>query len=362
VKAQGSYTWAKLYIRVTVNATTTDSTVRSRKGGANGNQLITIGAGLTGTFTDDVNSDALVAGNLYNVQVTAGAVGNITITIVGSTLTAATNIPPLVANDPSGSSIGAGATPGYAMGGRFTSSDNETRVQYSVQTAKTLSNFRIYIESNTRADDTTYSVQINLANGNQVITVPAAATGSFEDADGDAVAVGQTVIYLAVAGAGAGSIKCDMKQMLSTCIAREMVLQGSWSIPFNTSAYLPVEGDGDNYAAAEVNVQCAARTAFTARNLFMLVPTNTLNGASTYSVRRNGASVLSVNIPAGTTGIFTNLVTTADFVATDLIDQLVTTGGAVGLLGGYVMGFDQYQPSAAASGSIVPIAVGAGMI
>lgn len=86
-EAQIAFTLANLFARANTNTLDGATTVRSRKNTANGNLLISIGAGLTGSFEDTTNSDSIVATDLVNYQVVSGGtVGSITLNIMGSEL------------------------------------------------------------------------------------------------------------------------------------------------------------------------------------------------------------------------------------------------------------------------------------
>lgn len=63
---------------VSANATTTDSTLKLRVDGADGNQVATITAATTGIFTDAVNTDTLVATTGVAYQSITGATGGVT--------------------------------------------------------------------------------------------------------------------------------------------------------------------------------------------------------------------------------------------------------------------------------------------
>jgi len=57
-----------LFVRAYANTHDVDDVIRTRVNGANGNCSVTIGAGLTGTFEDLVNSDSLSADDLFCYQ------------------------------------------------------------------------------------------------------------------------------------------------------------------------------------------------------------------------------------------------------------------------------------------------------
>jgi hypothetical protein len=72
---------------------------------------------------------------------------------------------------------------------------------------------------------------------------------------------------------------------------------------------------------------------------------------------------MSVSIPANTTGAFEDTVNTDDFVAADLLNWQVITGGTGGTMLINYIGFELAQPAAApTSGSMAAKLVAAGCI
>lgn len=67
-----AYTASNFHLYISSNARVNDTVFRTRKNGANGNQIITVGAGLAGYFEDNSNSDSLAIGDDYNFTYTTG--------------------------------------------------------------------------------------------------------------------------------------------------------------------------------------------------------------------------------------------------------------------------------------------------
>jgi len=84
-----------LYVRVTINSVNGTTTVQTRKNGANGTLVVSIGAAATGVFEDTTHSDSLATGDLYcTTQVTAGTSGTIDFSTVSEAVT--TNTPAVI--------------------------------------------------------------------------------------------------------------------------------------------------------------------------------------------------------------------------------------------------------------------------
>lgn len=72
-KVKTAGTFSRLQTYLTTNSLTNNATIRFRTDGANGNQTLTILAGVTGLYEDTVNTDAVVVGNDVNASCTTGA-------------------------------------------------------------------------------------------------------------------------------------------------------------------------------------------------------------------------------------------------------------------------------------------------
>jgi hypothetical protein len=68
--------FSRLFFEVTTNASTGIVTFRLRKNGADANNVISLGVGVTGWVSDTSNSDSCVAGDLVNISIVGGTSGN----------------------------------------------------------------------------------------------------------------------------------------------------------------------------------------------------------------------------------------------------------------------------------------------
>ena len=350
--ARDTYTWSRLYVRVTANGLTAATTIVSRKNGANGNQSITIGSGATGVFSDEVNSDGLVSGDLFNSQIVAGATGvTITFTIVASRLFSSSAVPILGLADDS-SVVTFGQTRYDILAGEPEDTATELDCQYTFRVAATLSNLRAFISANDLDAAVTIRTRINGINGAQSLSIGAAATGSFEDAvNTDAIVTGNLVNYQIVAAGTVGSITYRIIQLKSAATGRQAIASraGLGSDAFGTTFYRTLEGSVAG-SATESDCQAAARGAFVGKNLFARCTANTLDGATTVGSRKNGAAGnLSLSIGAGATGAFEDTVNADSFADLDLVDSIMTRGGTAGNSSIGIVGLEQQQPAVMAA-------------
>jgi len=81
-----AFTSRNLFVRVSANGRTTDTTFRTEKNGSNGTQSVTYGSTETGIKEDTTNTDSLIAGDDYQFEVVTGTgSGTITHTIMAVT-------------------------------------------------------------------------------------------------------------------------------------------------------------------------------------------------------------------------------------------------------------------------------------
>lgn len=173
---------SRLAIYVSANAAAADSFVRLRKNTANGNQVITIGAGLTGYFEDNINTDSLVAGDVFNFVATIGAGGAVNINRIQTDETspcfhAFGGIP-----SAGTSSLTFGST-AYSpfMAAAVSTALAESLHQMPFRVPLALKNLIVRAKTNTLNGSTVVRIRKNSGNGGQLVTIGAGLTGLFED-------------------------------------------------------------------------------------------------------------------------------------------------------------------------------------
>ncbi len=363
-----TYTWANLWVNVTANATSGTSTVSSRKNTDVGAQSVSIGAGLTGNFADDTNHDCLADGDTCNFKIVVGAGGAITIRAVTSTFASDVDSPILVTSYVRGSSQNSNTTRYAPIFGLPGFDSTETFSKYTWRVAATLSNLRVFVFGNTVNGASTFSTRKNTAPGAQSVSITASTSGAFEDTtNSDTIASGDLVNYQFATGGSSGTMSLTIAHMKSVSTGRQVAAaynaqSGSGG---TVDRWMCVEGQ-PSIVTTESLTQIAARIAFTAKNLFVRVVGNTRDDTWTVRLRKNTAnSTLVVSIGAGLTGVFEDTVNTTAYIATDVLNFQYSTGGGAGTMTIFILGFEltggvgtllDCFPSAAPSGSIVPLA------
>lgn len=340
VLARSSYTMANLFLRVVTNGTTGSSTSTSRKNAAPGNMSVTIGAGLTGTFEDTVNTDSLVTGDLFCERLVVGAGGSINRSLLGVTLdNSGSNYDRIFVNGEGlGILPGSSITVFQSLSGPIGANTTEADQQLTFRTAATLSNLRVYVSVGAAAA-TTFRTRKNGANGNQSVIAPLGVTGSFEDTTNtDSVVAGDEICMSVVLGA-AETIQIAVWQVKSAGAAAQLVNSDTTTVTISSDTHVAPAGNMST-SLTESQVQMKSRTTFTGKELYLNVKTHGASSGVNLFLRKNGVNTaLAVNIPASTTGVFEDTSNTADFVSGDLFHLFFDHGGGAGSIGFTMLSF-----------------------
>lgn len=195
---------------VVVNSNSRSDATDFRSGinGADGNLLASIPAATTGAFEDLTNSDVLTDGDRWNPRVTTGpGTGSISILYTKHEIHSTDESAQLYTYSNNATSINAGATKYWALGGAGSNTTTESSVKTKAGTAMETGRLQVNITANSLTGNCTARLRVNGANVNQVITIAASTTGTFEDAiNTDSVVDTDDLNYSAAAAAGGVSI------------------------------------------------------------------------------------------------------------------------------------------------------------
>lgn len=207
-KAAGTY--QNMNIFVSANARGTATTLTFRKNTANGNQTLSIGAGLTGVFEDTTHTDAVVANDLICTDfVTGTGAGTITVYSISNEFVT-TNSSADFYSSGGTDNPGVNITRYNPWQGAETALATEADAQVKAILGGSLSNFNVSVHSNGITAATTLRFRKNTANGNEVISIGSGLTGTFEDTTNtDTVAAADLVNYQYVTGGTGTTITMD---------------------------------------------------------------------------------------------------------------------------------------------------------
>lgn len=351
-----SGTFSNLFVNIDANSANATSTIRTRKNGVNGNQSVSIPASTTGNFEDAVNSDSVVSGDKVGYAVTYGGTSGLALipTVLSClyTSSSATNTVTFLFD----SSLSVMSTTGNHFSGlNSVVSSNATESNAAlfpeITTTSTFSNLFVNVISNSDSSFShTVTSRKNSAAGAMSVSIAASTTGILEDTThSDSIISTDSFDLLFSASSISGSLTVNVGvTMINT--SATYLMAGSdpngftGAINSNLTRSFPVSGSPLKQAV-ESTVQMKTRnTSLSAKNLSYNISANTLNAASTLSLRKNGANVTNntASIAASTTGSFTKSAIDT-LSSTDLINyQLVTTAsttGSITLVDVHISGF-----------------------
>lgn len=350
VRVRDSLSIERLFVRVSANSLTAASTVVLRVVITDTSLSVTIPAGLTGVFRNDTNTVSTVANNVNVTRVITGATGgSITYRLISYLYTnASTQRIFITTHGAPGITWPSGITEFTSIEGVMGRDTSDSVVQYTFRALNgvgtTLTNMRVRIEGNAIPNASTLTIRRNGANGALSVNIPANLSGDFDDTtNSETYAGGDEANYQLATGAGGGSLDTHKMVVHLDGPQRFTIVNGIATTSGGSSAFDTIEG-ATGGSVSELNVQQEARNSFQARNYFVRVRGNTLNGEFRSNLRVNGASsLLGIIVPTGLTGVFEDADNVVDVSALDDVNV-------------------SKDASAASTGSITPGYIGFGYI
>jgi hypothetical protein len=326
-----------LGIRIIQNLLTGNATLTLRKNGANGNSIVTIAAGLTGYFEDTINTDSIIAGDVVNYQIVTGTGISIFPTFINSLFAATTGTIIHYVTISAGTTFStASLVRANPVAGALTPSGVENSSQVKAKSSFTLRNLYVYISANTRTTASTVVSRKNGANGNLLVTIPGGVTGIFEDIiNSDSLVNGDLYNYFLTLGLLSGSITFNV-------IATEGFTSGSNNLQYICSVLFNSQNSNlTNFKSLQGGLANASTESFVATktnvngvlsNMAIFVSTNTLNGTTIITLRKNFLSGnQTITVPNATTGYFEDTINTDIITTADKVNYQVVTAGSSGV-------------------------------
>ena len=344
-------TLSNLTLRVSTNATTASSTFRTRLNAGNGGQSVSIGAGATGFFEDTTNTDTIASGDEVNYQMVAGTGGAIAFVHAGTVFDATTNRSMIYVASTL-ESRSAAATRHASIGGGDETSSGEDNAETTMLVAGTARNMSVRVLTNPRSGTSTFLLRKNNADTALTLSIGAGATGYFEDASNTvAVAADDEICFGNTVGTGSGSMQWIGEALqYDTTTGQYQVCanSGGGTIAFGVTSFMGFAGDA--YSATETDAECRIQIAEVGQKLYFYSAINTLDGATTVTLRENGADTsVTLSVGAGATGWFTDATNTNTFADDDRACIELTAAGTTGSMTfsatGVVMGTSTSAPA-----------------
>jgi hypothetical protein len=317
---------SKLYTRVISNDHTT-LTFRTRIAGADGNLTVSYGASETGVKTDDVNTDTITAGQSVALRYTqTGGATNAVLTISAFVFTPTSGRPTFYTNQANGTVSNSSVTEFIGFAGRSGSNASEADRRFRALTSGRLKYLTIN-GTNNGANTMTWRSRVNGVFGNLLVSIASAGSNGEDASNEDTIAAGDE-IGLAVT-TGAGMVSSGFPLIAAAFIPNsgfQYVASSNAIVAAGATQFFPVGGDLTG-STTESNFQVRAAFAQRLSKLSLYVTANTLSSDSTFVLRKNGATAISLTIGAGVTGFLQNAVDLVDVAPADLINYRLVTGG-----------------------------------
>lgn len=327
-------TWDLLSLYVKTNASST-ITAKSRINGADGSQVISVGAGLTGWFQDSTHSDVVSSGDLVDVQITSSG----SVTFAGVLSERFTSTTAAIGYYGPGVFQGSNVVSGYLPLGGTTDNaaaypGSDAGADFTWRAPGTFSNLANYSDSG--GNSAAIHLRLNGASGN--LTTAAGSTGwVYDTTHSDAVASGDKVnYYLDGSPSITGRTTHIYTRFTSADDKYEIVAGEAYSSVIGPgTGYLPIMGVL-SFNATEADAQAKAPDSWRLSRLRAHITANGLNtGTTTVRTRINGANgAQSLSFAAGATGYFEDSTNTDLVSAGDLVDLSAVSTASTGVAGG----------------------------
>ena len=358
VRVAGDF--SKIGVQIPANTIATSATtVNFRKNVANGNQTISIGAGLTGFFQDASNSDTVASGDKVNLSfATPNTSGSLTCSGSEWAFAASSGTTGFLVGGMIGPSTN-GLTRFNGWNSNNAQNATEASAQATIRAACTLRNLCVNVQTARGVVDT-LTARINTASGTLTKATTASTTGFYEDTThSDSVADGDLINYQIAFGSSASQIILLPSVQVDFSGSNQAWIGGTaTSVAAGATSYSAPSG-GNIPNATEANTLMTVKSAGTLSRLAFGVITNTVSATSTVKTRKNSANgSQSVSVTAGATGAFED-TTNSDTVADGDTIGLQIAAGAGGtqlILGGTSL---RFVPSSGAITGDLSVTLGA---
>lgn len=328
---QDAGTISNIFCLIQTNGTSANSTFRIRINAANGNTLITIGAGATGEFEDNTNVDVVAIGDEVNYRVVGAASGGLTFGVMSCVFNANNGSVQIIGSGRGFDLTTASVTQfwGFVRVGNNGDATESTQ-QLKITVPGTAKNALFRVISNARTTTTTFGSRKNTAAGNITASAGAGVTGFIEDTtNSDALAVGDLYNFTHTTGTGTELLHMSYSVSVYTLNGEFFLttLPASGIAPSAGSTTYYAFG-GNSGSTTEASNHSDANLNLTGRHLWVRVSANATTGTSTVKSRVNSADgKLLVSIGAAATGEFEDATNVDTISESDDIDVQFINGG-----------------------------------
>lgn len=196
--------------------------------------------------------------------------------------------------------------------------------------AGTISKLYVKILTNTTSLQSAIIVRKNGADTALLVIIPVGTSGIFEDTTNTvSIAPTDKTTYRSSSG-GTGTFQFSVLSCIfdatTNCVSKLV------SYPFgittaSTSLYLPVAGAVAGITTVEATCEHTIKVAGIAKNAYLSVFSNARVNDTTFILRKNRVdTAISLNVPAGATGPYTDTTNQISYSVDDEIDWRIATG------------------------------------
>lgn len=313
---QAAGTAKYLQLSVSANTRSTTTTTKFRKNAGDGNQTVSFTSSQTGQLVDTTHTDSLSVNDLINVNAGLGTgTGNFSINALIVWIDATTDgQSQMMSLNLTGQALAAGATIYSAIAGQIPAGSGEGAVKGQLAMASTTSMLAVDVTVNASTTNATCKSRISSANGNQVATITALTTGSFQDtthSDSPGTTTDQAVQY---AGATTGSVTLNAVTMLMVTGATYAVSEtesGTAADAPSSSATI-VDSDAESVSASETPSSAGTLIGNDAESATAADTTDATSSSATSSVSESGSAADTPSSQAELVGTGTETGAAAD--------------------------------------------------
>lgn len=326
----GGGTFSNLGIKISANTLDVAGTFLLRYNETNGNLSISVTASTTGLFVDNSNTDIRSTDDRIALSWTCGAgTGSATALFTTVTFNPTTNHSYFAA-------VNANSTTSDFLGLNGASTDNSEITNNKLRVAGNLQKLQVVATANASTTNVTARIRLNATtNGNNSTSITALTTGRFEDTANTDAVVATDIAGYQLTGETTGDVTTSLISIslvpTSSTEAQYTGDSGNSIADGVTTFFVPNGNVNPN--ATEANLQVTINFDYSAHNLEVNVTTNGTTAASTFDLRKGGASTaLTVSITSGTTGYFSDTSNIVTGSSGDLINYRIVNGGGGSLV------------------------------
>lgn len=267
------------------NLTDGDTVIRTRKNSGNGNQNITISAGVTGEFIDTTNTDIIIgsAADKWNYSVAVGpaseldSIADIVISVISILFTATTNTVTRYAAVQF-ADLSDGATTFYAIAGyEDAANDTEAKSKFNLNAAADYTNIYAYLS--THPGGSGMATVLRKDGADTSISLSISGTGTFEYTGTAVNFAANTNINYSVVSFNSSSIIMEVLSIEATSADKTFhsvfARSAGYKMSANVTGYYPV-GGGPLAVGIESAVRIDINMAAIVSNLTLYVSANTI--------------------------------------------------------------------------------------